>query len=408
MLCGNGDLKVFYFPYCHGNKKMRILFVANDFKPQSGGVAEYTHQLARHLASAGENVTVFAPIKPPGSEAHDENVSYEVERHDLLQHVQGWKRVFRATQLIGYIHRFRRIIRKHSPDVCVFNRVCTFYTVGARICKRMNVPVVLCTHGNELTLAQGRRRASLKRSLSLFNGINANSRYTQELVRELAPYARTEVVNPGVISYTGQPQLPELPAEFQRALEGPEPVFVSIFRHVKRKGLDISLPAFKKVLEQFPDAKYIIGGKGPETPHLKKICTELNLDDSVHFAGFLSEPEKHGLLSSATCYVMTSRQPISGDVEGFGIVYLEAALYGVPSIAGASGGAPEAVVDGVTGLVVQPDNVDDVAEAMIRIAENSEYRHQLGQDARRRAEKELSWSRQTEVMREFIHGINRA
>ena len=182
-------------------------------------------------------------------------------------------------------------------------------------------------------------------------------------------------------------------------------VFFSLCRHVRRKGLDKALLAFARVSREWPDCIYLIGGEGPDTPRLKKLAEELNLEGKVVFLGRLSEKEKEKRFADAFCFVMPSRELPDGDVEGFGIVYLEAAKYGVPSIGGDSGGVPEAVLHEETGLLASPPTHRKIAECMRQLLYDRDLRDTLGLNAQRRLAAELNIGIQAERLVAFFEEL---
>lgn len=382
---------------------MRILFVTKDFKPSPGGVAEYTHGLAAELVACGDAVGVYAPIME-GCSAHDRAAPYTVVRHEAFK--RGGPVLAQLASGIGRVRRFCEQISQFRPDVCIFNSVAADYFCGYVACRAKRVPMVLFTYGMDLKVPRPVRQwMQLKWVLGAIEGVVSCSEYTRRLVHGVALLApHTACVYPGI-----EPPRGSVDRSLVDQLLGEETergaahaLVVSVCRHVRRKGLDNTLRAFPEVLREVPAATYVIGGTGPDTERLKDLTAELGLESRVRFVGPVSEPEKQALLAAATCLVMPSRELPSGDVEGFGIVYLEAAMHAVPSIGGASGGVPEAVLDGKTGLIVDPTDPKAIANAMIRLLTDDELRHSLGQNARQRALEDLNWPKQAAKLREFL------
>ncbi|MFA6393773.1 MAG: glycosyltransferase family 4 protein [Patescibacteria group bacterium] len=162
-------------------------------------------------------------------------------------------------------------------------------------------------------------------------------------------------------------------------------VMLSLGRLVKRKGADYVLKIFPKALAKAPDLVYVIAGTGPDENYLKEKWQDLptTAKARVIFAGKPSDEEKWAWLSLCDFFIMPSRR-IKGDAEGFGIVYLEANLAGKPVIAGDSGGVRDAVVNGVNGLLVNPEEKDEILKAIIALAKDPELRRTLGEAGRKR------------------------
>ena len=166
---------------------------------------------------------------------------------------------------------------------------------------------------------------------------------------------------------------------------------LSVGRLVDRKGHDMVIRALPQILNKIPNAHYVIAGRGPHETQLRKLVKDLNVEPQVTFAGYVSDGELGSYYALCDVFTMISREiPEKGDVEGFGIVYLEANLFGKPVVAGRSGGVPDAVLDGQTGLMVDPDNPLDVANALIRLLLDPVLAHRLGEAGRARVLEEFS------------------
>jgi phosphatidylinositol alpha-1,6-mannosyltransferase len=171
-------------------------------------------------------------------------------------------------------------------------------------------------------------------------------------------------------------------------------VILTVGRLIERKGQDMVIKALPTVLKRFPDVVYLIVGDGPNRLALEELATSLNLEQKVIFAGLV--PDEALPLYYETCdiFIMPSRTiEKTGHVEGFGIVYLEANLCGKPVIGGRSGGVPDAIVDGVTGLLVDPLDSSEIAEAIIKLLSNPELARKMGQAGRIRAQTEFNWDK---------------
>jgi phosphatidylinositol alpha-1,6-mannosyltransferase len=157
------------------------------------------------------------------------------------------------------------------------------------------------------------------------------------------------------------------------------------------------------LLPSLPEVTYLIVGEGPYRPQLEALAAELNVQDHVVFAGRQADADLAEVYALSDLFVMASREQLEAkDVEGFGIVYLEAAACEKPVVGGRSGGVPEAVVDGVTGLLVDPLNVDELGEAMRRLLTDSDLATRLGQQGKLRATTEFTWEQAAEQIQAII------
>ncbi len=168
-------------------------------------------------------------------------------------------------------------------------------------------------------------------------------------------------------------------------------VMFSVGRLVERKGFDMVIKSMKTAIREVPELIYAIMGMGPDEERLKKIVAETEeIKNNVIFLNSASDEEKWAWMCACDIFIMPSRD-IDGDFEGFGIVYLEANLAGKPVIAGDSGGVRDAVVHGETGLLVNPEEVQDIAGAILKLSKDKELRERYGEVGRVRATKEFNW-----------------
>jgi phosphatidylinositol alpha-1,6-mannosyltransferase len=218
--------------------------------------------------------------------------------------------------------------------------------------------------------------------------IAANSRHTKSLLEAWRiPSGRVKIVHPPISE------------EAMRESAVLEPVvrkddglsLVTICRLVKGKGIDIVLRALKILAARGIPYRYVIGGEGPERGFLEALVDELGLGGRVHFKGSVVGEEKWRLLRNGDVFVMPSRldSTISWQ-EGFGIAFVEAAAFGVPAVGSRSGGIPDAVVDGETGILVPEESPSELADALTFLYRNPEIRNEMGRAARERARREFS------------------
>jgi len=228
-------------------------------------------------------------------------------------------------------------------------------------------------------------RLSLLLCLLLAGRVGTNSRYTMKLL-PFRPRKPPVVVYPGVDEAMAEGLTK---GSYQG---GVRMLFVG--RLVRRKGVDILLAAFGQLKAEFPSLRLDIVGDGPEMPNLEALAQELAIGDAVTFHGALFERRLRDVYAGASLLVLPSRQS-SSDVEGFGTVFLEAGVFGLPSIGTRTGGIPEAVVDGVTGRLVDPESIDDLRNAIRNLLDDPREMERLGSNARERA-RLFSWERSTD------------
>jgi len=237
----------------------------------------------------------------------------------------------------------------------------------------------------------------------------AISRFTASIAASVGvPLERIAIVEPGASA------LPR-PPDWHERLEGlgltepngsPMPYFLTVARLVEpHKGQDVVIRALPPLVARYPSVRYVIAGDGPLRSSFQWIARAAGVERSVVFVGQIDDATKGALLASCRALVMPSREArAAAQFEGFGIVYLEAALSGRPSIGGAAGAAPEVIVDGLTGLLVDPQNCVAVADAMMRLADDPRLADELGERARRRATT-FTWAKTADVVDEVLRRV---
>jgi phosphatidylinositol alpha-1,6-mannosyltransferase len=173
---------------------------------------------------------------------------------------------------------------------------------------------------------------------------------------------------------------------------------------VKRKGIARVIRALPELLEKFPDLEYVVVGDGPEEAYLKTLAAENRVAAAVKFVGRVSDEERERLYDSASIFVLPGTDE-PDDVEGFGIVFLEAGVHGLAVVAGSVGGTAEAVLDGRTGLLVKPDDLTGLVTALERLLANPEEARLMGLSGRARALAEFTWEASAQKLTERLANL---
>ena len=178
---------------------------------------------------------------------------------------------------------------------------------------------------------------------------------------------------------------------------------LSIGRVVPRKGMDMVIRALPRIQGKIPDVLYLVAGEGQYRQELEHLARNLKVESRVRFIGRFSDKDLATLCCSADIFVLPNRYVASeGSVEGFGIVFLEAAFYGLPVIAGRSGGAQDAVRDGETVWIVNPESPSEIADAVCHLLENEEQRREMGERGRKNANTVHLWRHVAERLNQAI------
>ena len=386
------------------------LIVATNFKPRKGGVAEHIHQTARHLRQIGETIVVLAPSMNEDS-AFDNSCGYPVIRVAVRQRPRTKFRAPPGLSRDTLLRTIYRKARKIDAEYLMCNR--WEFSLGTAVLlasRLLRIPFFIFAHGSEITRSTNSVLKNLSRTLVFRQAerIYCVSRYTEERVKLLGlKENKTEVVLNGY-----DVGLSDRWAGCQRGLPGlhlkgtvsPESkIVLTVGRLEERKGIDKVIEAMPIVKKAVPNATYLIVGDGEDRPRLEEMVRKLNVDGYVHFLGALEDDEKYECYQQCNLFVMPNRTLPDGDAEGFGIVFLEANAFCKPVIGGRSGGAGDAIVDGVTGLLVDPEDVQQLAERIIALLLDTEYAHRLGRNGREHVERVLNWKTSAEKLRASIH-----
>jgi phosphatidylinositol alpha-1,6-mannosyltransferase len=187
----------------------------------------------------------------------------------------------------------------------------------------------------------------------------------------------------------------------RRRYAGPGDILLlSVGRLQRRKGHDIAIQAIATLRTRLPNLRYVIAGDGEERSRLERLAADLNVQDRVFFAGIVSDADLPAFYAACDIFLLPNRVD-EGDIEGFGIVFLEAAASGKPVIGGNNGGVPEAVDRDVTGLLVDGADVWAVAAAIADLATSEERRGRMGLAGRVRAHGSFSWQRAAAAVSEL-------
>ncbi|GGM64954.1 glycosyl transferase family 1 [Thermopolyspora flexuosa] len=358
---------------------MSTLIVTNDFPPRPGGIQAFVHALA--VRRPPGSVVVYAP-RWKGCEAFDARQPYRVVRHptSLMLPVPSVAR------------RAARLVREHGCDTVVFGAALPMGLLAPALRQAGARRVVMLTHGHEAAWAGlGVGRALLRRIAEGADVVTYLGGYTfdrlsgpippEKLVR-LTPGVDTEVFRPGAGG-----------AEIRAALGlGDRPVVVCVSRLVPRKGQDMLIRVWPEVLRAAPGAFLLLVGGGPYRRTLERMIASLGLGGSVLVTGTVPWGRLPAYYDAGDVFAMPCRTRRWGmDVEGLGIVYLEASATGLPVVAGNSGGAPDAVVPGQTGLVVDGGSPDEVADALIGLLKDPAGARAMGERGRAWIEREWRW-----------------
>ncbi len=338
----------------------RVLLVTNDFPPRRGGIQSYLGEFVNRLVdSKSHSVTVYAP-KWKGAEAFDEaaeSAGYRVVRHPTTL----------MLPVPTVDTRMRRLIEENHIDTVWFGAAAPLALLAPRARQAGAKRVLASTHGHEVGWSMLPVARSVLRSIGDHTDVvTFVSRYTRSrFAPAFGPKAALEYLPPGVDSDRFHPD-PAARAELRRRYRlGERPTVVCLSRLVPRKGQDMLIQALPAIRRRVEGAALVIVGGGPYLETLRKLTRDYEVEDHVTFTGGVPGDELPAHHAMADVFAMPCRTRGAGmDVEGLGIVFLEASATGIPVVAGDSGGAPEAVQHNKTGLVVDGNSVAEIGEAV--------------------------------------------
>ncbi|MCE6997702.1 glycosyltransferase family 4 protein [Saccharothrix sp. S26] len=334
----------------------RTLLVTNDFPPRPGGIQSYLHALAVRLPE----LVVYAPSWRASSGSHPEFDAvqpFEVVRHPGTLMLPTPDVVRRASD----------ILRGARCDAVWFGAAAPLALMTSRLRAAGASRVVASTHGHEVgwSMLPGARQA-LRRIGSDVDVVTFVSRYTRSrFAAAFGPMAALEHLPSGVDTSVFAPDAAARSELRARYGLGDRPVVVCVSRLVPRKGQDVLVRALPEIRRQVPGAALLLVGGGPHRGALERLAASVGVSEHVVLTGSVPWEELPAHYNAGDVFAMPCRTRGRGlDVEGLGIVYLEASATGLPVVAGRSGGAPETVRDGVTGRVVDGREVAEVADAV--------------------------------------------
>ncbi len=375
----------------HDQTVARSLWVTNDFPPRSGGI----EQMVSHLVGTLPPDTVQVLASPwPGDTAHDATLPYRVQRIS--------RRPLLPTP--GVLRTVRRAARAHGAEVVVFGSAWPLAEMAARL----DTPTLAITHGREAGMVRYGFAPLIRR---LARGATAMTLLSDYTAARLAPavdrLTGVHRLPGGVDTTTFSPEGEDMRARHQ--LDPATPVAVCISRLVPRKGQDLLIRIWPEVRRRVPGAHLLIVGTGPIEDDLRAAVADLALDGAVTFTGEVPWSELPAYYRTGDVFAMPCRTRLGGmDVEGLGLVFLEAQACGVPVVVGDSGGAPQTVEDGRTGLVVDGDDDESVLQAVVAILGDRDLAARMGEQARAHVVARWDWSVIGQALRTAINATAQA
>ena len=364
----------------------QILCITNDFGPRAGGIETFVIGLIERLP---KNSVIVYTSSQDGSDTFDkawlDNYGVEVIR-DKSKVLLPSLRVGRAV---------RKIARERSISTVFFGAAAPLALLSQGLRRAGVARIVALTHGHEVWWAKVWPFSwAIRRIGAGVDHLTYLGSYTQsQISRSLSKRAQNAMVKiaPGIDTdhFAPQESASQLRAELGLA---DKKVIVSVGRLVHRKGQDTLVEALPAILSSVPDAHLIFVGEGPYKDYLVKRASELKVTQAITFIGRIQYAQLPRYICVGDIFAMPSRSRLAGlEVEGLGIVYLEASACGLAVIGGKSGGAPDAVLEGETGFAVDGTSPQDVASAAIKLLNDPALAQQMGARGRKWIIDEWRW-----------------
>ena len=378
----------------------KTLIVTNDFPPRPGGIQAFLHNMALRLDP--QQLVVYASTWKRTREGVEATRAFDAEQPFTV--VRD-----RTTMLLptpGVTRRAVGLLREHGCASVWFGAAAPLGLMAPALRSAGAERLVATTHGHEAGWAQlPAARQLLRRIGDSTDTITYLGEYTRSRIASaLTPEAagRMAQLPPGVDEKTFHPGSG---GEEVRARLGltDRPVVVCVSRLVRRKGQDTLIRALPRILAAEPDTVLLIVGGGPYEKDLRRLAHETGVASAVRFTGAVPWSELPAHYGAGDVFAMPCRTRRGGlDVEGLGIVYLEASATGLPVVAGDSGGAPDAVLDGETGWVVRGGSAEETADRITVLLGDAELRHRMGERGREWVEEKWRWDLLAENLKTLL------
>ena len=349
-----------------------VLFVTNDFGPRAGGIETFVIGLIERRPFGS---TIVYTSSQEGSADYD---AQWLRKYGVVV-IRDRAKILLPTPRVAF--NLARIIKERDIKVAAFGAAAPLALLSASMKRAGVTKTVALTHGHEVWWAKVLPFTwAIRRIGSTVDPLTYLGEFTQHAISQsLSASAGKAMVKiaPGIdVDHFAPVDSTQLRKELN--LEGKK-VIVSVGRLVHRKGQDHLIESMPQILKSIPDAHLLMVGKGPYLEHLAKLVAINKLENHVSFIGRIHYEDLPKFICAGDVFAMPSRSRLAGlEVEGLGIVYLEASSCGLPVIAGSSGGAPDAVIDGVTGFVVDGTNNQQIAKAAIELLNDPEKAQQMG------------------------------
>jgi phosphatidylinositol alpha-1,6-mannosyltransferase len=371
----------------------RLLVLTELFLPTKGGTAVWASEVYKRLGGKEIHI-VTADV--PGAAAVDADHPNTIHRLNLKR--VPWLRPESLAMYARFFFKSLGLALTHRFDAVHAFRALPEGLVAWAVARLTWRPVVVYAHGEELTTwGRGGKYKAMRFALRHADRVVANSEHTRETLLEMGvDAARITIIYPGVDVSVFRPGLDVSGLREELGIGADEKLVFSVGRLSRRKGFDLMVRAVAQVRTEGVPVRYVIAGIGEDADYLDGLIREHNLQEVAHRIGAVSEADLPRWMNACDLFAMPNRE-INGDNEGFGMVFIEAAACGKPSLAGMAGGTGAAVLHERTGLRVDGTSVSVIAASLQRLLTDQVLLQQLGKQAFERVEQQFAWQRTAQV-----------
>lgn len=365
-----------------------VLVVSSKFAPHMGGTAVVWSNWCRHWPSEG--LTVIAP-RQNGDRLFDEQQPYRIIRCGF----PDFPKVRMPALWLNQALRLAEQCLRHRPDLIHFSHVFENGFMGPLLKRLLGIPYFIHAYAEELVYARNHvyLKALVGRVLRDAAGVTSISKFTSGLLGEFGLTKPPLLVHPGVDTARFHPKSVQQNQELS---------MLTVGRLMERKGHARVIRLMPALLNRFPNLVYKVAGTGPYETRLRALTESLGLMGRVRFLGAIPETEMVSTFQQSSVFVHPSTVTKSGDVEGFGIVFLEAASCGIPVVGSRTGGIPDSVQDGKNGFLIDTD--DELLECLTQLLADQNLRHNMGQAGRQWASR-FSWQTAADSVWSYSTGL---
>lgn len=378
-----------------------ILLITSTWPPRVGGAENYLFQIYRRLPHVK---LVVITSQDRDDRTFDRRQDWQTIRVPREYFVAYWHGRRGRFSVLTQLHR---LIRENNIDLVVTGFTFPDGLIAWMLKQVFRIPYITHFYGLDFLAPMNYALWERSKVIQIFQNADqliGCSNYSRDKVIEIGiEPSKVHSVLPGVDSLQFHPVDVQERLRIRRKLALPEnaPILLTVSRLVPRKGHDLVLRSLPRLVKKYPDLLYLIVGQGSHLESLQALVEENNLSGCVRFIGAIADSELPVIYQAADLFVMPNRD-INGDVEGFGIVFIEASASGIPVIGGASGGTQDAVAEGISGFLVDPSDTNQITDCVLRFLSNQGLSSEIGRNGRRLAEDKFSWERAAKQVAEII------